>query len=116
MKATIGKIDPQKKRCDRCQQNAAPIRESSFTFRHPFRYWKERYAAEKGKRVTLRRQRNWAAETGFNWKLPPAFFMDLCPDCWSVCSRPFDGFPMDFWETVLVSGGSSAESVVPAKR
>src|SRR5436305_12798093 len=111
MQAHRGKLDPGKQRCDRCQQSPRGVRECSFTFRHPFAYWKALYTDRQEKRLTLRRQRQWADETGFDWRKPPAYYMDLCEACWEQCRQPFDGFPLQFYREVVLEEPAKTRSL-----
>lgn len=110
------KQDKEKRCCDRCRQPAAVISECCFAFKHPFSYWKQRFETT-GLRLTRRRQGKLGEEENFDWKHPPEFWLDLCDECFTTCSQPWDGFPMRFWEEVL--GGpvfsQSAENPVPER-
>lgn len=102
MQANKGKQDKNKTRCDRCQQQQTVIHECVFTFKHPFAYWKQQYEAREEKRLTRRRQRTMGDEANFDYRNPPAYYVDLCDSCWSHCSQPWDGFPMDFYRQVIL--------------
>lgn len=114
MQATRLKVDPWKNRCDRCQQTRTPIHECVFTFRHPFAYWKSLYSAETGKRLTNRRKNALAAPANpehvpFDWKQPPAYYIDLCDACFAEVAKPWDGFPSRFDAEVLFPPGHAAK-------
>ena len=109
------KQDTNKHRCDRCRQTVASVTECEFAFRSPLRYWKPLWEGLKHKRLTRRRAQRMGEEWGFDWKHPPTYWMDLCSSCWEECSKPWDGFPMIFWEQVLSRGSALGEVLVPAK-
>jgi|GEM_PF-3839964 hypothetical protein len=118
MQARQVKQDKDKRRCDRCQQPSPAIHECCFSFRHPFTYWKEQYQRTTGRRLTLRRHRALGDDIDFDYKHPPAFWMDLCGACWETCRQSWDGFPMTFWETVLLIDTPvcpAARNAVPTK-
>jgi hypothetical protein len=101
MIANMGRADRNKHRCDRCQEANGPVAECRFDFKHPFQYWKTLYESRTGNRLTRRRNLRLGEQWDFNWKTPPTFWTDLCASCWADCSQPWDGFPMEFFETVL---------------
>jgi hypothetical protein len=115
------KIDPNKQHCDRCSRKTVPIYECSFTFREPLAYWKAIWERRTGLRLTRKRQQMLGTEWEFDWKSPPTFWMDLCPTCWEDCSKPWDGFPMEFWEQVLrlpavqPANAPTTKNLVPTK-
>ncbi len=119
MQARQLKHDKEKHRCDRCRQPAPVIHECCFSFKHSFAYWKEQYQQTTGLRLTLRRHRALGDDIGFDYKHPPSYWMDLCAACWAECSTPWDGFPMAFWEKVVLTpihGSPAAQNFVPTKR
>ena len=116
MKMITGKIVPGKRRCHRCQEVRSPIRDCRFTFRESYAYWKALWQKRTGRRLTNRRKEKLAArERSVALKLlsDACFWMDLCDDCRKEVDRPWDGFPMEYWEQVLRT--ASAKTFVPTE-
>jgi len=110
MRARCGKIDPAKNRCDRCERTA-PVRECEFSFRDgSYAHWKALWQARTGQRLTNRRKERLKQreEDQLDLKALSAvtYYLDLCEGCWQECRAPWEGFPAEFYQQVVLREGA----------